>query len=51
VIGHSNTIPQLIDALTGSQHPDLSELEYDWVYFVEMSPEGTPNVKKLQIQM
>ena len=51
VIGHSNTIPQLINALTGSQHPDLSELEYDWVYFVEMSPEGTPNVKKLQIQM
>lgn len=51
VIGHSNTTPQLINALTGSQHPDLSELEYDWVYFVEVNTLGSSKVKKLRIRL
>lgn len=51
IIGHSNTTPQLTNALAGTEYSDLEETEYDWLYFVEMSPEGIPNVKKLQIQM
>ena len=51
IVGHSNTTPQLTNALAGTEYSDLEETEYDWLYFVEMSPEGTPNVKKLQIQM
>jgi len=33
------------------QYPNLEETEYDWVYFVDISTKGTPNVKKLQIRM
>ena len=51
VIGHSNTTPQLINTLTGSQHPDLSELEYDWVFMLEISPNGTSKISKLKIKM
>ena len=51
IVGHSNTTPRLVNALSGTDYPDLDESEYDWIYFVEMSPEGTSNVKKVQIQM
>ena len=51
IVGHSNTTPRLVNALSGTDYPDLDESEYDWIYFVEMSPEGTSNVKKIQIQM
>ena len=51
IVGHSNTTPQLINVLSGTDYPNLEETEYDWVYFVEISPEAIPNVKKLQIRM
>jgi broad specificity phosphatase PhoE len=51
IVGHSNTTPQLINALSGTKYPNLDETEYDWVYFVDISPKGTPNVKKIQIRM
>lgn len=51
IVGHSNTTPQLVNTLSGTDYPDLKETEYDWFYFVEMSPKGIPNVKKLQIRM
>ena len=51
IVGHSNTTPQLINVLSGTDYPNLEETEYDWVYFVDISPKGTPNVKKLQIRM
>ena len=51
IVGHSNTTPQLVNALSGTYYPNLEETEYDWVYFVNISPKVTPNVKKLQIRM
>ena len=51
IVGHSNTTPQLINALLGTNYPNLEETEYDWVYFVDISPKGTHDVKKLQIRI
>lgn len=36
VIGHSNTIPELVNMLTGENMPDLDERVYDRVYRVTL---------------
>ena len=35
VVGHSNTIPELVNLLTGEKFDDLDERVYDKVYIVE----------------
>lgn len=37
VVGHSNTIPDMISELTGEPMADLGDLEYDGVYVVTLS--------------
>lgn len=40
VVGHSNTVPAIVEALTGVSIPDLDEEEYDRVFVVVFGPEG-----------
>ena len=51
IVGHSNTTPQLTNALAGTEYSDLEETEYDWLYFVEVSTLGSSKVKKLRIRL
>ncbi len=51
VIGHSNTTPQLTNALAGTKYSDLEETEYDWLYFVEVNTLRSAKVKKLKIRL
>jgi len=34
IVGHSNTVPAIVDALSGVKVPEMSELEYGIVYVV-----------------
>ena len=40
VLGHSNTTPELVEALGGDAHGDIEEMEYDRLYLVTLTPEG-----------
>ncbi len=40
VVGHSNTTPRLFNLLTGLNHADLDEHQYDHVYIVTVGVEG-----------
>lgn len=45
VLGHSNTTPQLVEALGGAPGPPIEELEYDRLYVVTLAPDGTSTVR------
>lgn len=36
VVGHSNTIPVMVGALTGTERPDLHDADYDGLYIVRI---------------
>ncbi|MEE4331630.1 MAG: hypothetical protein V2J10_12240, partial [Wenzhouxiangella sp.] len=40
VVGHSNTVPLLVSALSGEPEPELSERDYDFFYQVRLTPGG-----------
>lgn len=44
VLGHSNTTPQLVEALGGDPHGDIDELEYDRLYVMTLTPDGPSTV-------
>jgi phosphohistidine phosphatase SixA len=44
VVGHSNTIPALVEALGGDSHGEIGHLEYDRLYLVVPGPEGVRTV-------
>lgn len=49
VVGHSNTVPQLVAALTGAPvSPDLGHWEYDRLTLVVRSPDDPPLVQVLR---
>lgn len=41
IAGHSNTVPAIIARLGGPQIPDINESEYDNLFILTISPEGT----------
>lgn len=41
VVGHSNTTPYLATLLTGEQHPMLSDDQYDHIYVIRASEDGS----------
>lgn len=41
VVGHSNTVPQLVTALTGKPVPAIRDDEYDRLYVVVLYPGGS----------
>jgi broad specificity phosphatase PhoE len=38
VIGHSDTLPQTFEALTGEKFPEKESIDYDKLYFVTLFP-------------
>ncbi len=45
VVGHSNTVPELVRALGGDPGPDMSEAEYDRLYVVSIGGTGVTTLR------
>jgi broad specificity phosphatase PhoE len=48
VVGHSNTVPQLITALGAGPMEDLRDDEYDWLFVVTLEADGGASLVKLR---
>ncbi|HET6228830.1 MAG TPA: phosphoglycerate mutase family protein [Longimicrobiaceae bacterium] len=44
VVGHSNTVPAIVQALSGQTVPDIADTEYDHLFVVQIPATGTPTV-------
>jgi broad specificity phosphatase PhoE len=44
VVGHSNSIPDLVTALGGDSHGAIERMEYDRLYLVSIGPAGVETV-------
>jgi broad specificity phosphatase PhoE len=44
VVGHSNTVPELVRALSGAPVEEMTEAEYDHLYVVVIGGDGRPRV-------
>jgi broad specificity phosphatase PhoE len=42
VVGHSNTVPEMVEALTGTKPAPLADDEFDRVYVVTLPADGKP---------
>lgn len=52
VVGHSNTVPQMLNALTGSEkYPALDDRDYDNIFIVSLTRLGNANVTRLSLKM
>ena len=49
VVGHSNTVNQLANYFvgTGEKYPDLSDIEYDFIFVVTLEPNGEKVERKV----
>jgi phosphohistidine phosphatase SixA len=47
VVGHSNTVPDIVKALSGSTVPSITEPEYDHVFIVVIPTSGSPRLMQL----
>lgn len=49
VVGHSNTVSQLANSFVGEgeKYPDLTDLEYDFIYVVKLESNSSSVVRKL----
>jgi broad specificity phosphatase PhoE len=48
VVGHSNTVPDIVRALSGTAIPAMTEAEYDHVFVVVIPASGSPRVMQLR---
>jgi broad specificity phosphatase PhoE len=48
VVSHSNTVPQIVEALTGVKMPDIKDDEYSRLYIVTVPVSGHPSVVAAQ---
>jgi broad specificity phosphatase PhoE len=48
IVGHTNTIPQIIEALGGGTIPEIPETQYDNLFVVTLKRFGKPQVVKLK---
>ncbi len=46
VVGHSNTVPDIVKALSGQSVPAISEAEYDHIFMVAVPTSGTRRLKQ-----
>ncbi|HWL41243.1 MAG TPA: phosphoglycerate mutase family protein [Gemmatimonadaceae bacterium] len=46
VVGHSNTVPDIVSALSGQAVPAMTEAEYDHVFMVAVPASGPPRLKQ-----
>jgi broad specificity phosphatase PhoE len=48
VVGHSNTVPDIVKALSGSAVPLITDAEYDHIFVVTIPSTGAPRVIQLR---
>jgi phosphohistidine phosphatase SixA len=48
VVGHSNTVPDIVKALSGNAVPPITDPEYDHIYVVTIPAAGSPRVMQLR---
>ncbi len=48
VVGHSNTVPQTINALGAGPMENLADDEYDWLFVVTLAANGSVSLMKLR---
>jgi phosphohistidine phosphatase SixA len=48
VVGHSNTVPDIVKALSGSAVPSISDPEYDHIFVVTIPAAGSPRLMQLR---
>jgi broad specificity phosphatase PhoE len=48
VVGHSNTVPDIVRALTGQSVPAITDPEYDHIFVVEIPGSGSPRLMQLR---
>jgi broad specificity phosphatase PhoE len=48
VVGHSNTVPDIVAALGGTRPSPICDTEYDNMYIVRVPPAGSPTVERRQ---
>jgi phosphohistidine phosphatase SixA len=47
VVGHSNTVPDIVKALSGSTIPEIADPEYDHVFIIVIPTSGSPRLMQL----
>jgi len=47
VVGHSNTVPDIVKALSGSTVPAITDPEYDHVFIIVIPTSGSPRLMQL----
>ncbi|HEY3747139.1 MAG TPA: phosphoglycerate mutase family protein [Gemmatimonadaceae bacterium] len=48
VVGHSNTVPDIVKALSGAAVPPITDAEYDHIFVVTIPAAGSPRVMQLR---
>jgi broad specificity phosphatase PhoE len=48
IVGHSNTVPEIVKALSGEDVPPIADDDYDNVYIVSVPTFGRANVLRLE---
>ena len=48
VVGHSNTVPDIVKALSGSDVPPIMDAEYDRIFIVTIPGVGSPRVMQVR---
>jgi broad specificity phosphatase PhoE len=48
VVGHSNTIPDIVKALSGSAVPPIADADYDRIFIVTIPATGRPRVIQMR---
>jgi broad specificity phosphatase PhoE len=48
VVGHSNTVPDIVRALSGSIVPPMTDPEYDHIFIVTIPASGSPRLMQLR---
>lgn len=48
IVGHSNTVPEIVKALSGEDVPPIADDDYDNIYVVSVPTFGRANVLRLQ---
>lgn len=48
IVGHSNTVPQIVQAFSGSTVPSIQDHEYDHVFVITVLPGRSPTLSSLR---
>ena len=48
VVGHSNTVPDIVKSLSGSAVPAMTDSEYDHIFVIVIPASGSPRLMQLR---